>query len=51
MSNQELCCKIFYCTTDKMTTLITGQTPKTSKLSDNILKNEPSSSIDQTILK
>jgi hypothetical protein len=50
MLDQELCCKIFYCTTDKMSSLITGQTPRTSKLSDNIFKNEASSSIGQTIL-
>jgi hypothetical protein len=51
MLDQEIYYKIFYCTNDKMSSLITGQTPRKSKPSDNILKNEPSTSIGRTILK
>ena len=50
MLDQELCCKIFYCTTDKMTTLITSQDPRTSKPSDNVFKDKPGSDINRTIL-
>jgi hypothetical protein len=46
MLDQKLCCKCCYGTIDKMSSPITGQTPRTSKSSDNIFKNEPSSSID-----
>jgi hypothetical protein len=47
---KELCCKCCDCVVDKVTALITGQTSRTSILSDNVLEDKYGSCICQTIL-
>jgi len=48
---KELCCQRCDCVVDKVITLITGQASRTSKLSDDVLKDKSSSCICRTVLK
>jgi hypothetical protein len=47
---KELCCQCCDCVVDKVTTLITGQTSRTSKPSDDVLEDKSSTCICRIVL-